>query len=231
MQSGNYKKYYFEGDHPICVYMINSGEYSIQLNAWGGKFGYLVGQRRNPLSNVTDYYNTQTVKNFKVIDCSKILHLDNINNYKQGVSYKEIYLSLAINDGKEYNFRSYSQIKLEDGFSVKQGALFSAKIVPEPPLVKCNCTGIPTIVLPKSVNAMAANIHECTVDLNFNAKTMNVQMDNPVKYLQIWTLEGKMLKIFTSNLTDIDISFLSPGFYILKAFDGYGFSSKKILIK
>jgi len=231
MADTKYKKYYSEGGHPVCVYMANPGEYTIKFNVWGGKFEYLLGQRRNPLKAVTNYYNSQAVKKVKVVDCSKILYLNEISDYKQEETYKEIYLDLVINNGRQYDFRSYSLIKLENGFHVKEGSSFSAKIIPTPPLIYCDCKGAASSSLTKSVNKMVDYNDCCTVNLDLTTKILNIRIDNPIKYLEIWSLNGQKVKSFVEDFNNIDLSDLLSGYYILKIFNENGFLSKKILIK
>lgn len=216
MEDTRYYNAYRFGDYSVCFDLQTEGEIIIGLNVWGGKMGYLLGQPRNPLNRVTTNYNLRVTKKLKVVDSSTSLNLNNLTYYDQSNRYGDIVLNRGakVENGKHYDFIAYNKIVMKDGFLVRQGSGLHAKVVPPPPLIICDCdkpviarfNGIDKL---KDYNIKQPNIEKLSTGL------MKIRIALDIKKVEIFKIEGSLIKVCNGKKNEIDISDLPSGVYLM----------------
>lgn len=117
---------------------------------------------------------------------------------------------------------------MKDGFLVRQGSGLHAKVVPPPPLIICDCdkpviarfNGIDKL---KDYNIKQPNIEKLSTGL------MKIRIALDIKKVEIFKIEGSLIKVCNGKKNEIDISDLPSGVYLMVIHTKEGHFSHKFI--
>lgn len=232
-------KFYLDFRYPQCFTLNTEGEHEIRLEAYGGRMTIKGYNFVHPFYGDGGYGSL--VKKIKVVDCNKRVSVKNKTDMGSNNGYTvqggdvvvEPTGTIVINSGENRKIKAYNSIKLGPGFSVKQGATFSATTT-RCPTYNCGCpkSEMETTAVQEPVaktDAVEIEVYPNPANTSFYI-SMKEDMEFPVK-MELYNNIGQVLKTVTlqDKLTKIDLDGLPSALYFVKIYGENGIYTKKLL--